>query len=203
VAVGREKHAFRLGQERLLRYQLFDQDFCHRFVVGPVKQPAKQIHADSQRQDGRDQAGHRQDRFGDDRVTIPPVGNRPALLLERIALLVNVGVLRFDLLVQFDVILAALGVGFDEPLCGVDHLLVIGFNQPVLLRLAVCTLTREFDQSLVAGATADGRQEDENWRLPNWRRPIAILHGNPSKGSEGGTEAAGKIGGGGPLERAA
>jgi hypothetical protein len=64
--------------------------------------------------------------------------------------------------VKFNVFLATLGVGLDEPFCGVDHLLVIGFNQPVLFRLAVCTLTGKVDQPLIAGITADGGKQDRN-----------------------------------------
>ncbi len=82
------------------------------------------------------------------------------LLLQGIALLIDVGAFDLDLAMQCEVFGAALGVGFDQPIRGLDDLSVVGLDEPVLLGLALGAFLGQIDQAVVAGATAD-RDQDE------------------------------------------
>ena len=79
----------------------------------------------------------RLNRFGDDRIPIALPGDLSSLLLQGIALLIDARAFGLDLSMQFDVFRAALRVRFDESFGGLEHLAVVGLNQPVLLGLAI------------------------------------------------------------------
>jgi hypothetical protein len=135
----------------------------------------------------------------DNRIPIALHCDLPPFLLQDVSLLVNPGTLGLDLTMQFDVFGAALGIGFDQFIGGLEHLAAVGFNQSVLFRLALCALTGQFDQPLVARTTADSDQSDRQ-RRPNRGQSGGLSHASFSTRSIVETTVAGGHDEAGPLE---
>jgi|HubBroStandDraft_4_1064222.scaffolds.fasta_scaffold313792_2 hypothetical protein len=124
-------------EQRLTRDQVVDQEFRQRILIRLVEEPAKQKQANQQRQNGGDQSRSKLNRFRNDRVTVALGSDLSPLMLEGVSLLVDARAFDLNLAMQFKVFGPAPRVRFHQSLSGFEDLSVVGFDQPVLIRLPV------------------------------------------------------------------